>query len=458
MSDLPKGWKQAAFVDLLAPLQDGRIIHQGWSPRCESEPSKTVEDWGVLKTTAIQDGYFLDQHNKKLPPTLSPRPLLEVHEGDLVMTCAGPRARCGIATLVRKTRPRLMLSGKMYRMRASQYVQPGYLEAALRSSEAQDAIDAMKTGMSESGMNLTHERFATLKVNVAPAAEQRRIVEKLDALTARTTRARADLDRIPALAARYKQAVLAKAFSGELTPHISASEFSLANLAEVLVSTFYGPRFNKGAYCDQGIPTLRTTDFDAFGRVAPKDPPRVNVSTKELEKWGLRDGDLLITRTGSIGKCAVYESSMGPALPSAYLIRTRLKLDQIEPRFALLFLLSARGQEQLGLGITAVAQPNINAGVIERLQLPVPSLATQSEIVSKVDAMFADIDRMATEAAASRRLLDRLDQAILAKAFRGELVPQDPSDEPANVLLERIRAERANAPKATRARRKANAA
>lgn len=71
------------------------------------------------------------------------------------------------------------------------------------------------------------------------------------------------------------------------------------------------------------------------------------------------------------------------------------------------------------------------------------------------ETAFAEIDRLAAEAAAARRLLDRLDQAILAKAFRGELVPQDPADEPAAVLLDRIRAERAVAPVAKRRGRSA---
>lgn len=79
----------------------------------------------------------------------------------------------------------------------------------------------------------------------------------------------------------------------------------------------------------------------------------------------------------------------------------------------------------------------------------------QAEIVHRIETAFAWIDRLATEATSARKLIDRLDQAVLAKAFRGELVPQDPADEPASVLLERIRAERGAAPKARRGRRPA---
>ena len=180
---LPEGWKQVGIDALLYPLEDGRTLHQGWSPQCEPRPAQSDAEWGVLKTTAIQDGVFLPEHNKKLPDGLEPRPRIEVKDGDLIMTCAGPRARCGVACLVKNTRPRLMLSGKMYRFRAAtDLVNPTYLEAWLRSPKAQGEIDRMKTGISDSGLNLTHARFRRLTVPVAPRQDQDRIVAKIEEL------------------------------------------------------------------------------------------------------------------------------------------------------------------------------------------------------------------------------------------------------------------------------------
>lgn len=99
---------------------------------------------------------------------------------------------------------------------------------------------------------------------------------------------------------------------------------------------------------------------------------------------------------------------------------------------------------------------NITQGSLMGLRLPVPDLKSRRAALHIINAAFARADRLEAEAARARAraLLDRLESAILAKAFRGELVPQDPNDEPASLLLDRIRAERAAAPKINRGRKK----
>ena len=97
--------------------------------------------------------------------------------------------------------------------------------------------------------------------------------------------------------------------------------------------------------------------------------------------------------------------------------------------------------------------PQINNGDVAPLPIDVPSAPEQAEIARVLGMTFSWIDRLAAQVTSARRLIDRLDQAVLAKAFRGELVPQDPADEPASVLLERICAERGATPKARRGRK-----
>lgn len=110
MNELPPSWSTVSIASVLEPNGNGKVFKQGWSPQCEKAPAAELE-WGVLKTTAIQKGHFLPEENKSLPKALKPRPHLEVKAGDILMTCAGPRNRCGVACLVSTTRPKLMISG-----------------------------------------------------------------------------------------------------------------------------------------------------------------------------------------------------------------------------------------------------------------------------------------------------------------------------------------------------------
>lgn len=102
---------------------------------------------------------------------------------------------------------------------------------------------------------------------------------------------------------------------------------------------------------------------------------------------------------------------------------------------------------------SSTAQPVISGQKIYPLPIALPSLREQHEIVRRVETLFAFADRLEARCAAARKQAGQLTPALLAKAFRGELVPQDPADEPAAELLKRLAASRADAPKARRGRR-----
>jgi type I restriction enzyme, S subunit len=261
---LPTGWTIAAIEDLFWPLEDRRTLHQGWSPQCEKTPAPTDEDWGVLKTTAIQAGAFFDEHNKQLPKHLEPRPQIEVKAGDILLTCAGPRVRCGVACLVRNTRPRLMMSGKMYRFRVSpDYFDARFLEAYLLTPEATSAIDKMKTGGSDSGLNLTHDRFRPLPVPVAPLGEQRRIMDMVEELFSDLDAGVAALERVRAKLKHYRAAVLKAAVDGALTAEWRR-EHPATEPASALLTRILAERRRRWE-------EAQLQKFQAAGKTPPKD-------------------------------------------------------------------------------------------------------------------------------------------------------------------------------------------
>jgi type I restriction enzyme S subunit len=131
------------------------------------------------------------------------------------------------------------------------------------------------------------------------------------------------------------------------------------HFGECWVSSFYGPRFGNDEYVNiGGYPTIRTTDMTIRGEIQLKHPPHVNFPKEKFELYSLKKGDLLITRSGSIGTMAVFDLDID-AIPSAYLIRVRLSVF-ISSYFAHKFLQSPYGQSLLGLNSTAVGVPNLN--------------------------------------------------------------------------------------------------
>ncbi|ANL64737.1 type 1 restriction-modification system protein HsdS [Rhizobium phaseoli] len=312
-------------------------------------------------------------------------------------------------------------------------------------------------GKAHGGAGLQHVtkgKFEETLVSLPPLAEQKRIVAKLDTLNAKSARARTELARIETLVSNYKQAVLSKALNGELTS-AEVSSWPMSTLGELAVDVRYGTQ-EKCTFAPELTPVLRIPNV-ADGRIDLSDLKHASFNEKELKKLALVEGDLLVIRSNGsvdlVGRSAVVNAAAAGMLFAGYLIRIRLDLKKALPQFVQHRMQSPevrRAIENAAKSTSGVN--NVNSQQLKALQLQLPPLEEQQEIVRRIDSAFANIDRLAGQAKRALELVGRLDEAILTKAFRGELVPQDENDEPAGKLLERIRAERAAAPKAKRGR------
>lgn len=458
MSAPPANWATISIHDALQPQADSKLIHQGWSPRCENEPAKVDSEWAVLKTTSIQDGVFLSEHNKRLPVSLAPKERLEVMPGDLLLTCAGPRIRCGVTALVRHTRPRLMISGKMYRFRANpEVIAPRFLEAYLRTPTTRALIDGMKTGISESGMNITHDKFAELTIPLAPLAEQERIADKLDAILARVDACRERLNRLPLVINRFRQAVLAAATSGRLTAdwrdermgsagtedrtpgdvnHYWA-EKKLVDLCQDGRVITYGV-IKLGDEVPDGIPCLRTSNV-RWLRIDTDGIKRIAASlSAEYARTVLQGTEILVNVRGTLGGVVGVTPEMKGWNVSREVAVVPVDATKVVTNYLTLWLASDSSQRWLGKATKGVAYVGINIEDLRNLPVKLPLPNEQQEIIRRVETLFDFADRLEARLATASSAADRLTPALLSKAFRGELVPQDPNDEPATELLKRI--------------------
>ncbi|WP_316195150.1 restriction endonuclease subunit S [Bradyrhizobium sp. SZCCHNRI3052] len=335
-------------------------------------------------------------------------------------------------------------------IRLARELLPSYFERFLASPGMQRWILEENYGFTRQA--LTKGMIEQLVIPVPPLAEQRRIVAKLDALFARLARARAELDRTAALAEKARGAVYASAFSP-----FTQQSFKLGSALEDV-------RYGTAKKCDygNGVPVLRIPNV-ANGRISLEDLKRAEFEDDELAKLSLRRGDVLIIRSNGsrdlVGRSAVVDDGAAGMLYAGYLIRLRLDESKLLPDYLHAYLASPQARQLIeALARSTSGVNNINAEQLKGLSIPSATLEAQRSIISAIRSANARADRLEAEAARARALLDRLEAAILTKAFKGELVPQDPNDEPASVLLERIRAQRAAANKEPRQPRSRRAA
>jgi type I restriction enzyme S subunit len=325
-------------------------------------------------------------------------------------------------------------------------VEPTYVRRFLRSPSATAQYEAKRLGTAVPRLNIADIR--QFELPLPPAAEQRRIVAKLDALTARIARARAELDRVPVLAQRLRNNALASSLQCAGAPR--------ARLGDILQDIRYGT----AQKCDYGAgawPVLRIPNVQR-GSIDLSDIKSADFDDREVQKLSLLEGDVLVIRSNGsldlVGRSAVVTREAAGMLYAGYLIRLRPDTKKIIPSFLHHFLASPDVRSLLtGAAKSTSGVNNVNSQQLQALSVPLPPISVQERAVAAIHSTFARADRLEAEAARARALIDRLESAILANAFRGELVPQDPNDEPASVLLDRIRAERAAAPKAKRGRR-----
>ena len=305
---------------------------------------------------------------------------------------------------------------------------------------------------------LNKGRFGEAPFPLAPLAEQKRIADKLDSVLARVDACRDRLDRIPALLKRFRQSVLAAATSGRLTEDWSgarpADEWRAVSLGEVATGFSYGSAAKSAP--DGLVPVLRMGNIQD-GRVDWSDLVFTS-NSEEIGKYRLVAGDVLFNRTNSpelVGKTAVFKGER-EAIYAGYLIRIRCT-ERLLPDYLNYCLGSPAGRDYCWrVKSDGVSQSNINARKLAAFEFLLPTLAEQHEIVRRVETLFVFADRLEARCAAARKQAGQLTPALLAKAFRGELVPQDPADEPAAELLKRLAASRADAPKARRGKPRAS--
>lgn len=486
-SDLPEGW-------VLSRLSEVCQINPPKAPPYSLEPNQPV-------TFVPMPGVDADRGAITTPQE---RPFSEVRRGytcfqddDVIMAKITPCMENGKAAIAHGLTNGLGFgSTEFHVLRSNGAVLPEYVYSFIRQKSFRRAAEAEMTG-SVGQKRVPQSFLEDTELPLPPKDEQKRIVEKVEQLLTRVNAARQRLARVPIILKLFRQAVLAAACSGRLTadwreqhPEVEPSQTlveriterrgqdtsrrpravpqldSDGNLPDLPESWAWVPaglayvdaRYGTSVKCHKdmthGVPVLRVPNI-ARGLLDLSDLKFTRLSKSDLSKLMLHEGDVLVCRTNGsldlVGKAAVTQNLSRPHAFASYLIRLRLDESTALPHYFHCFLSSQFGRQQIEeKARTTAGQFNLNLEILGGLAVPLPPLDEQREIVRRVAALFKLADAIERRVAAGTKRADKLTQAILARAFRGELVPTEAelarregrSYESASALLSRIRAER----------------
>jgi type I restriction enzyme S subunit len=431
--DLPMGWVETEL---------GEIFE--FNPRHSSSIDRSINvSFVPMPSVCEHNGIILPHSTKKLEEVW--KGYTHFQNDDVIFAKITPCMENGKIALASNLHNDIACgSTEFHVLRSLGVVLPLYVWYFLRQrSFLRDAEQRMTGAVGQRRVPVNFLKETNLAI--PPLNEQRRIVDKLERIGDRHRTARNELNHIPKLIARYKQAVLAAAFRGDLTadwrenPEIKNGELwsipidwnwkqikDIAEIASNLVQTSEVMDLPHIApnHIESGVPRL----------LPFKTVREDNVISA---KHRFFSGQIIYSKIRPYLRKAVIVDFEGVCSADMYPINARCN-----SKYLLYWLISEDFNNLAVEHQGRTVLPKINQVGLYKLPIPVPSELEQKEIVRRVEKMFEKIDMMEQEYQKAAKLCDRLEQATLAKAFRGELVPQDPDDEPASVLLEQVKREK----------------
>jgi type I restriction enzyme S subunit len=481
MTDLPGSWVRTTLGELGVEVQPGfasGVHNQSGNGVIHLRPMNITRDGKI----SIDDARFVDDQTDR-----------RVQYGDVLFNNTNSPALTGKTALVTLQEP-AAFSNHMTRLRPPTDIDGKFFAAQLHWLWA--------TGYFRSVLN-NHVNQASVSsaslletpLVIPPVAEQGRIVESLEDHLSGLDHFVLQIQTAVRLMAKLDQTVITRAVSGTLVDHGGADIRGEAGhlvepmeqgrrrrppkptsyrhpvafpdhwrqplLGDIATRIEYGTSAKASAdhNPDDDVAVLRMGNI-RDGQISADNLKYLPSNHPDVRKLTLDDGDLLFNRTNSaelVGKSAVYRAKLGRMTFASYLIRCKFGSD-VDPDWINLVINSTFGRRYISAVATQqVGQANVNGSKLASMPMPLPSRSEQEAILAAVTEVRDKTHRLRRQA---ERMLQRaglLRQALLRAAFEGVLVDQDPVDEPASKLLERIRRERAHSPKQRARRTRANA-
>ncbi len=452
MSDvLPEGWAITKLAELLEPagLFDGPF---GSNLKTSDYTNTGVR---VVRLENIASLRFVEE--KRTFISMSKYASLKKHtlfEGDLIV---GSFVDGAVRVCVLPSLPTTAIAkADCFCVRTRPELDRKFLAFQLGADRTRDALIEEIHGATRP--RITTRQLRNFEILAAPLPEQRRIVERVEALLVRVNVARDRLVKVPAILKQFRQSVLDAACSRRLTADWRAArrtseEWRDLGLGQVLREPLRNGHSAKKSPDGKGVPTFTLSAF-TDGDFSHANIKMTVADPKKVQDLWAEPNDIYVERSNTpqlVGTARLYNGSPRRAIVPDLVIRVRVRTEDAVPRFIEHCLRSESGRKYFidrAQG-TAGSMPKIDQSVVAAFPISLPPRDEQEEIVRRVEALFVVADAIERRVGAATARADKMTQAILAKAFKGELVPteaelarQEGRDyEPAAALLERVKSE-----------------
>ena len=430
---LPAGWAWATLGEV------SRKPQYGWTTKANAD-GRGVR---LLRTTDITSGTI--DWSRVPACTTEPDDMAKylLAADDIVVSRAGS---VGASIRIKSPPPPSVFASYLIRLRPVG-IEPAYMGWFLQSERYWRQIRDAAAGIAL--LNVNAKKLSAISMPVPPLNEQRRIVAAIEEHLSRLDAADASLVTAERRTRLFRDSVLEEALTN------GAPRAAIGTIASLTDGPF-GSNLKTSHYVAEGPRVVRLQNI---GDGVFHDE-RAHITREHflaLVKHSVVSGDVIVASLGDEApRACLVPEWLGDAIVKADCIRLRPD-DGVDASYVMWALNSRPVKAQAATRIKGIGRPRLGLGGIRELEIPLPPLEDQRRIVAEVEEQLSVIDAMRASIERVQRRSRALRAAILERAFRGELVPQDPADEPAEALLARIRAGREERAPACGARRRSRA-
>jgi len=493
-SELPRGWASTKTDEIISPTKNaikrgpfGSAIKKAFFVE---KGFKVYEQGNAIYNDFRRGNYYISK--EKFEELAG----FEVKPGEFIISCSGT---IGKIALVPDNAERGIINQALLKIATDpRLISPKYFLNLFRSEGFQKKILSGTRGVAITNINSVKD-LKTIAFALPPLPEQHRIVAKIEELFTKLDAGVEALKKVKAQLKRYRQAVLKYAFEGKLTQEWREANKDKLEPASILLERMKEKRKKKGggkfkefppldtaalpelperwvwarlgvcsdlitkgespnwqgfSYVDEGVPFIRSENV-LWGSINFTDIAKIPEEFhKKLRRSQIQANDVLINLVGaSIGRCCLVPINIKEANINQAVALIRVK-ESLRPTYLMNLLLSPNMQRVIHGSKVETARPNISLEDLNQLVISLSPPEEQEKIVEEIESRLSMADELEKVFEQSLKKSDRLRQSILKTAFEGKLVPQDPTDEPAEKLLERIKMDKAKIESEIKSRRK----